>query len=545
MKIPNHEDILKNPRGYSGPALKNHYNELYNHLEATYPNINTVIERLYMYMHNMNDRPKCYCGNELRFMGYKVGYRNYCSDVCANKDPIKQNKANESNMKKYGVKRSTQLDSIKEKVKQTQIERYGGMGLASSKLKKKIIATNLERYGVECASKSDEIKEKVKRTQIERYGGMGLASHILKEKAHQTNLERYGHNVPSKNDEIKNNIIIKYQNQYNVDCGSQVSLFEKFPDLLSISKRNWIMKCPHPECNKCEERIYKTRSMIYRCRLKCGAELCTNLLPIQKSTSSNTTIEMFVRNILDKYNIEYQTNVRNIIKPKELDIYIPSKKLAIECNGIYWHSDNKVSKKYHMDKYLKCAECNIELLTLWEDYIKSKPEYIEWVILSKLGIFVQNVKQHQYRIEKIDDDQYIKFLNDNQIPSIQIGNYKFGIFYNSEIIYVASFSDYNDDTYELKNFYSKNGYNIENALKNIISYFKELYKCHEIISYGSNDILNDKYYIDCDFILEKECISHHYYIDPMTHIRYNSKSSNQKLLKIYDCGLNYWVYKSE
>lgn len=31
-------------------------------------------------------------------------------------------------------------------------------------------------------------------------------------------------------------------------------------------------------------------------------------------------------------------NVRNVITPKELDIYLPDKKVAIEFNGNFWHS---------------------------------------------------------------------------------------------------------------------------------------------------------------------------------------------------------------
>ena len=38
------------------------------------------------------------------------------------------------------------------------------------------------------------------------------------------------------------------------------------------------------------------------------------------------------------YSGEIVENCRNIIKPYELDIYIPKKKIAIEYNGIYWHS---------------------------------------------------------------------------------------------------------------------------------------------------------------------------------------------------------------
>ena len=58
---------------------------------------------------------------------------------------------------------------------------------------------------------------------------------------------------------------------------------------------------------------------------------------------------------------------RNIIKPYELDIYIPSLKLAFELNGIYHyepiHGSDKLNKIQNNDnrKFQACAEQGISL----------------------------------------------------------------------------------------------------------------------------------------------------------------------------------------
>jgi hypothetical protein len=41
---------------------------------------------------------------------------------------------------------------------------------------------------------------------------------------------------------------------------------------------------------------------------------------------------------------------------KELDFYIPDLNLAIECNGIYWHSDKLRDIRYHYNKTKECNE---------------------------------------------------------------------------------------------------------------------------------------------------------------------------------------------
>lgn len=62
---------------------------------------------------------------------------------------------------------------------------------------------------------------------------------------------------------------------------------------------------------------------------------------------------------------------RTILKPKELDIYLPEQKLAIEYCGEFWHSlgdpeSARKDRRKHIDKYRQCKEQGIRLITLWE-----------------------------------------------------------------------------------------------------------------------------------------------------------------------------------
>ena len=94
--------------------------------------------------------------------------------------------------------------------------------------------------------------------------------------------------------------------------------------------------------------------------------------------SSISAPEIVIRKQLKELypNINIETNVRNILENnKELDIYIPSKKLAIEYCGLWCHSSN-ISKKhqtidpksstYHYNKYKQCKDMGIQLLTIFE-----------------------------------------------------------------------------------------------------------------------------------------------------------------------------------
>lgn len=66
---------------------------------------------------------------------------------------------------------------------------------------------------------------------------------------------------------------------------------------------------------------------------------------------------------------------REILNGKELDMYSPSKKVAIEFNGYYWHSAKKLmdrgmtyaeAKRYHHDKSSECERAGVRLIHIWD-----------------------------------------------------------------------------------------------------------------------------------------------------------------------------------
>lgn len=76
--------------------------------------------------------------------------------------------------------------------------------------------------------------------------------------------------------------------------------------------------------------------------------------------------ESYIINHLN-YNGRIEPNTRKIISPKELDIYIPDLKLAIEYNGTYWHAEERQNNIYiHREKSISCHNLNIRLIHIFE-----------------------------------------------------------------------------------------------------------------------------------------------------------------------------------
>lgn len=85
--------------------------------------------------------------------------------------------------------------------------------------------------------------------------------------------------------------------------------------------------------------------------------------------------------------MEVIPNDRSLIAPQELDVFIPEKYVAIEFNGVYWHSEEcGKDKHYHYNKGLACKEKGVQLLQVWEDDWARNPELIKRMLAHKLGV---------------------------------------------------------------------------------------------------------------------------------------------------------------
>ena len=101
----------------------------------------------------------------------------------------------------------------------------------------------------------------------------------------------------------------------------------------------------------------------------------------KKMTTSKGEKEVadFIKSIYNGVVIE---NDRSVLKPKELDIYLPNSNFAIEYNGEYWHKDKP--KGYHQGKTDGCASQGIKLLHIWESDWKNNKENVMHYIQESL-----------------------------------------------------------------------------------------------------------------------------------------------------------------
>ncbi|MBO5003754.1 MAG: hypothetical protein J6D03_00505 [Clostridia bacterium] len=153
--------------------------DMIDYISNRYEDSKSLKESIFRMKHNLEVRPVCHiCGAPVRFID------NRFLKSCCPAHKIDQAKIKKAIKIKYNVDNISQLDSVKKKVKNTMINRYGvqnafNLGKEKSiKYRKehkdevinKMRQTSLKKFGYTHAAKSPIIKEQIKKTCQAKYG---------------------------------------------------------------------------------------------------------------------------------------------------------------------------------------------------------------------------------------------------------------------------------------------------------------------------------------------------------------------------------------
>lgn len=140
--------------------------------------------------------------------------------------------------------------------------------------------------------------------------------------------------------------------------------------------------------------------------------------------------EKEVGDFLESIGETVERNLRNIIPPYEIDIYVREHNLAIEYCGLYWHSE-KVGKtqNYHRMKHDLCAKKGIRLLTIFEDEWRDKRSIIEASIKHFVKKSPKGCPGRKAKIREIGWPEAKSFLEQNHmLGSGASGKYRVGAY---------------------------------------------------------------------------------------------------------------------
>ena len=323
---------------------------------------------------------------------------------------------------------------------------------------------------------------------------------------------------------------------------------------MTLNSENLVVK--HRECGKVSE-----------VRINNGAlhsidfdKLCKHCY--HTASSGEEAVYEFVKSICDN-EVLHKYGCRKIIPPKELDIYIPSKKLAIEYDGMYWHSTfEKEARNYHLNKTERCEEKCIQLIHIFENEWLYKQDIVKSRLKNLLGIYDATVYARKCEVREVTSKESKIFQETNHIQGACNSSVNLGLYFNNELISLMTFGKcrFNKNyEWELLRFCNKLGYHVPGAAGKLLKHFEKTYNPTSLISYADRRWSRGKLYDALGFTLDHISRPNYWYYkngDYELKSRVNfqkhklkdklekfdpklSESENMKnngYLKIYDCG---------
>lgn len=383
--------------------------------------ITYFMEALYCYLHQCRPKRCDICNDHAVFATVVDGYRKLCKkQSCFNanqsskitkvwaENPDKKQQMVETLkatcQERYGVSSALQVPEVQAKIAKTNIERYGAANpLESDVIKEKIRQTNLLKYGVEYHLQSPEIQAKCHESFHQNHPDIPDRMYLARKAFEDAN---NGLN-PFQVESVKKTIKATLQQKYGCSHPRQQHLS---PETLAITRDEAQFRefVKGKSTNKVAHELKMGTAAIRAIALKYN---CQELL----SGTSRSNYEYKVQSIFDELNLQVTSNNRLIIKPLELDFYLPSHKFAIDVGSVYWHSSGPINNrknadKIHSEKYERCQALGINVLQLFDKAVK-RPELIKQMIQFHTDPDYRNQSFDSISINPISEDNYIELYD--------------------------------------------------------------------------------------------------------------------------------------
>lgn len=468
--------------------------------------------------------------------------RTYCSKQCSNNSPeiIEKKKLAQQN---------------------TFQQKYGMHPMKTEKTKDNLRKSIKQKYGVDWISSSGGWYEKVKKNNLIKYG---VEHYNNSEQSKKTCIERYGVDNPTKSKIIIDNISeTKRKNHYeylkNFSKTNNLEMLFSYENYSGYHFSN-IYKFKCCKCNYIfENSVYNLNSLF-----------CEKCDPDKKKTLENSFFE-FLSSLTPSLLITRRD--RTILYGKELDFYLPEKKIAFELNGLYWHSENGtgILENYHLNKTKGCIAHGVRLIHIFENEWRDKQELVKSIIKTILKLQVTNIfYARSCEIKEVPIKEKNEFLNFNHLQQEDKSTIKLGLYSDNKLISLMTFRNKSrfDTTveWELSRFCNLKDTIVVGGASKLFSYFIKTYSPKSIVSYSDRRYFSGDLYHILGFSFVANTPPSYHYITPDYKNTVNRMNFQKHLLskklktfnseltewdnmknngwdRIWDCGNGKWIWK--
>ena len=258
-------------------------------------------------------------------------------------------------------------------------------------------------------------------------------------------------------------------------------------------------------------------------------------------------------------------NDQSVLESGELGIYIPSKKIAIEFNGLYQHSEiNIEDKKYHVKKWKECKEKDIRLIQIFEDQWKNKPEVVKSIIRNALGKNVRKVFARKTILKDVPKAEAKIFFDNNHLDGYSNSMAHFGLYLDDELVSCIAvrtpFTKRNSGFLEVSRFASLINTSVTGGFSKLMVRVKEYMReknYKTLLTYADLKLGSEgKVYEDYGFEFQGYSIGEYWYTDMekrYNRFRYRAQdgmtekeyAKSKNVVRIYGVGSAKYILKLE
>lgn len=305
------------------------------------------------------------------------------------------------------------------------------------------------------------------------------------------------------------------------------------------------------KCNECG-RTFSIEANSFLQGHGCPYHNCNS------STKEKEIVE-FIKSI---YNCEIYNNDRKLLDGKEIDIFIPSMKMAFEFDGVFWHNENNKPNDYHLWKTLECEKHGVRLIHIFEDEWIYKKDIWKSMISNLLGVTKNKIYARKCIVKEVETKECTDFLIKNHIQGWCPSQIKLGLYYNNELVSIMTFGKSRHFIgngkmeYELLRFCNKLNTNVVGGASKLFKHFVNTYNPNSVLSYCDRRWSKGNLYNNLGFTFSHFSKPNYYYvIGNVRKNRFNYRKSilvkkygchqdmsesefckRQKWYRIYDCG---------
>jgi very-short-patch-repair endonuclease len=396
--------------------------------------------RLFCIQNGILTQPVCeHCGDPTSFNRAKRKFNTFCPNTkspCAMSSQRIREQIDKTNLTRYGTTNPTEHVDIRERIRSTCVERYGGNAPASDSMIVDKIAETKRKKQENDPTYTARTVSKRKTTMLERYDRETSGALTMNDSAHA----------------------LIHDKQALIDALKDFSKTE-IAELYGLG-----FTTLHNACKK------------------YGIDYTPKASP---RSTAETELVNYIKSIT---NSEIILNSKSIIPPYELDIVIPELNVAIEYNGIFWHSElSGRPKYYHINKTQRCNEIGLQLIHIWSREWEQNPRLVKSRIAHALNVDTnQRVFARKCQIDEIPRDVARDFCERNHTQGHVNAAVYYGLFHNDVLYAVMTFGTARYTTkydYELLRYCSEVGTNVVGGASKLFKHFVKMYTPNAIVSY--------------------------------------------------------------